>query len=46
MRAESLEGAERGRAWTRLVALAPGYGKYAHDTDREIPIVRLTPKAA
>ena len=40
--AESLEGAERARAWSRIVALAPGYGEYAVTTDREIPIVRLT----
>ena len=37
----SLHGAERERAWARVVALAPGYGKYAVQTDREIPIVRL-----
>ena len=46
VRAESLQGAERERAWSRVVKLAPGYGKYATDTDREIPIVRLTPKGA
>ena len=39
---QSLHGAERERAWTRIVALAPGYGQYAVTTDREIPIVRLT----
>lgn len=44
--AESLHGAERERAWARVVALAPGYAKYARDTDREIPIVRLVAKAA
>ena len=44
--AESLEGEERKRAWARVVALAPGYGHYATDTDRQIPIVRLTPRAA
>jgi len=38
---QSLEGAERERAWARIVALAPGYGKYAVTTDREIPVVRL-----
>ena len=43
--AMSLEGAERERAWTRIVAAAPGYGKYAVDTDREIPVVRLTPRS-
>src|SRR5439155_19494173 len=42
--AQSLHGAERERAWARIVALAPGYGKYAEQTDREIPIVRLTRK--
>ena len=44
VRAESLTGDERAREWDRIVAVAPGYGKYATDTDREIPIVRLTPK--
>src|SRR5438093_964943 len=44
VRPESLDGAERERAWQRVVSLAPGYGKYARDTDREIPIVRLVPK--
>jgi deazaflavin-dependent oxidoreductase (nitroreductase family) len=39
---QSLHGPERERAWERVVALAPGYGKYAEQTDREIPIVRLT----
>jgi deazaflavin-dependent oxidoreductase (nitroreductase family) len=43
--ADSLHGPERDRAWKRIVALAPGYGKYEHDTDREIPVVRLTPTA-
>ena len=44
VKAESLEGPERDRAWKRIVALAPGYGKYEQDTDREIPVVRLTPR--
>jgi deazaflavin-dependent oxidoreductase (nitroreductase family) len=39
---QSLRGPERERAWTRIVALAPGYGPYAVTTDREIPVVRLT----
>jgi len=42
--ADSLQGPERDRAWQRIVALAPGYGKYEQDTDREIPVVRLTPR--
>ena len=40
--ADSLHGPERERAWVRIVALAPGYGRYAEQTDREIPVVRLT----
>jgi deazaflavin-dependent oxidoreductase (nitroreductase family) len=42
--AESLSGAERERAWARIVALAPTYGKYEQQTDREIPVVRLIPR--
>ena len=42
--AESLSGAERERAWARIVALSPTYGKYEHQTDREIPVVRLIPR--
>jgi deazaflavin-dependent oxidoreductase (nitroreductase family) len=45
VRAESLTGAERERAWRRVVALAPGYGPYEVKTDREIPIVRLVPRS-
>lgn len=44
VQAESLCGPERERAWSRIVALAPGYGKYEEQTDREIPVVRLTPR--
>ncbi len=43
--ADSLRGPERDRAWARIVALAPGYGKYEQQTDREIPVVRLTRKS-
>ena len=46
VRAESLSGDERAHAWDRVVSLAPGYGKYTVDTDREIPVVRLTPKTS
>ena len=43
VRAESLAGAERAEAWNAIVAAAPGYAPYQSQTDREIPIVRLTP---
>src|SRR5947207_13337810 len=38
---ETLEGAERERAWQELTSLAPGYGKYLESTDRVFPIGRL-----
>jgi deazaflavin-dependent oxidoreductase (nitroreductase family) len=40
---ESLRGSEREQAWQRIVAVAPNYGEYQQHTDREIPVVRLTP---
>jgi deazaflavin-dependent oxidoreductase (nitroreductase family) len=43
VRPESLKGAEREAAWQEVVRLAPGYGAYTTKTDREIPIIRLTP---
>ena len=42
-RAESLQGAEREAAYARVVAVAPQYGGYLKKTDREIPVIRLTP---
>ncbi len=42
---ESLPGAEREDAWKRVVSQFPGYGKYEKTTDRQIPIIRLTPVA-
>jgi len=41
VRAESLRGSERDEAWSRIVALAPGYAGYQEKTDRIIPVVRL-----
>ena len=38
---ETLEGAERERAWKHVTSLAPGYAGYEQKTDRLIPIVRL-----
>ena len=42
---ETLEGAERDRAWQEITSLAPGYGRYLETTDRVIPIVRLRHEA-
>lgn len=39
---ETLESAERERAWQQIISLAPGYAGYQQKTDRAIPIVRLS----
>jgi deazaflavin-dependent oxidoreductase (nitroreductase family) len=39
----SLTGSEREEALRRIAAVSAQYGKYPTKTDREIPIVRLTP---
>jgi len=41
----SLHGEERDKAWKRIVAEASNFGAYETKTDREIPVVRLTPAA-
>ena len=40
-----LAGDERAEAWDRIVAEAPQFGTYPDKTDREIPVVLLTPEA-
>ena len=45
MKAESLKGADRAKAWKRIVSTYSQYGDYEKRTDREIPVVRLTPVA-
>jgi len=42
---ESLQGADREAAYARVVAVAKNYGDYLKKTDREIPVLRLTPAA-
>ena len=37
------QGPEREAAWRRIVSVAPGFAEYQRKTDREIPVVRLTP---
>ena len=41
--ADSLKGKEREEALARIAAIAPRYAGYQKKTDREIPIIRLTP---
>ena len=45
VRPTSLSGEERDRAWQRIVTIAPGFAEYQRKTDREIPVIRLTPTA-
>ena len=44
VRPQLLQGKERREAWQRVIAASPGYAAYEQKTDREIPIVRLTPE--
>jgi len=39
-----LDGSERDTAWQRIAAAQPRYAKYQSKSDREYPIVRLTPR--
>jgi deazaflavin-dependent oxidoreductase (nitroreductase family) len=43
VRPETLRGEERARVWREIVAQAPTYASYPEKTDREIPLIRLTP---
>ena len=40
----ALSPAERERLWAQMVGIFPLYDEYAQKTDREIPIVLLTPQ--
>jgi deazaflavin-dependent oxidoreductase (nitroreductase family) len=40
---ESLQGKARSDAYQRVVDVAPQYGEYPKKTDREIPVLRVTP---
>jgi deazaflavin-dependent oxidoreductase (nitroreductase family) len=43
---ESLQGGAREKALAAVAAIAPRYGDYQKKTDREIPVLRLTPADA
>jgi deazaflavin-dependent oxidoreductase (nitroreductase family) len=43
VRPVSLKGDERADAWRRITTAASNYATYQANTDREIPVVRLTP---
>jgi deazaflavin-dependent oxidoreductase (nitroreductase family) len=41
---QQLRGPEREAAWKRITAAAPRFAQYQEKTDRELPIIRLTPQ--
>ena len=43
--ASEAHGEERARLWAAIVARSPRFGDYQAQTDREIPVVVLTPVA-
>ena len=43
--AQQLHGAEREQAWQQITTAAPRFTKYQVKTDRELPIIRLTPRS-
>ena len=44
--AEQLHGAERDAAWQTLTTAVPRFRGYPAKTDREIPVIRLTPRTS
>ena len=40
---EQLEGAARDEAWAQVTAKAPSFLDYTSKTDRQLPVLRLTP---
>jgi deazaflavin-dependent oxidoreductase (nitroreductase family) len=41
--AEQLTGDRKADAWRRITASAPRFAKYEQTTDRDLPVLRLTP---
>jgi deazaflavin-dependent oxidoreductase (nitroreductase family) len=44
--AQQLHGAEREAAWSIIATASPRFAEYQVKTDREIPVIRLTRRAA
>jgi deazaflavin-dependent oxidoreductase (nitroreductase family) len=44
--AEELHGTERDQAWRQITAATPRFAQYQRKTDRELPVIRLTPRSA
>ncbi len=46
VKAERLGEAERAEAWTRIAEAQPRIAKYQEKSEREYPVIRLTPRSA
>ncbi|MBA2811181.1 nitroreductase family deazaflavin-dependent oxidoreductase [Streptomyces sp. KM273126] len=44
--AEQLHGEERARAWQKIADSSARFAAYQNKTDRELPVIRLTPRSA
>ncbi|HET6989239.1 MAG TPA: nitroreductase/quinone reductase family protein [Kribbella sp.] len=44
VRADQLHGPERAEAWQRITTAVPRFAQYQVKTDRELPVIRLTPR--
>jgi deazaflavin-dependent oxidoreductase (nitroreductase family) len=44
--AEQLHGADRAEAWRVITQAQPRFAKYETKTDRDIPVIHLTPRRA
>jgi deazaflavin-dependent oxidoreductase (nitroreductase family) len=44
VRAEQLHGPDRAQAWEQITTAAPRFAEYQVKTDRELPVIRLTPR--
>ena len=44
VRAEQLHGPERAEAWDQITTAAPRFAQYQVKTDRELPVIRLSPR--
>ncbi|MFE5211525.1 nitroreductase/quinone reductase family protein [Streptomyces sp. NPDC056600] len=42
--AEQLRGEEREKVWRVITAVQPRFAGYTEKTDRELPVIRLTPR--
>lgn len=42
--AGQLHGADRAKAWQQITATSPQFARFQRKTDRELPVIRLTPR--